>query len=314
MKTISGSNLLGATAILVTLIACGSRPSSFAVEVTLQPQTAAPATAKAATATIASAASTTVPATATAIPEAPHFPTPDVSKFPKDAHGRVLGGNQPIINYAPDMVTGKPCPRVKTWQPRALEPADGSKNTGNAFYVPDNPCVVQNAIDDFVEVAWAIPYFNDREGMLELERLYETDPVLIKGIARSFYQRSLVNKQYQRGFAYRLCNLPIFSLIDPNPSARLDNTGKVIEVWQVDVAQGLKTASCQTHDFVTGKAVRRGTFDAEKFKKEGYTVFAYWMFWSDQEQRWQLGGLASPFNKIKYDVVNRLYEMAKYKP
>lgn len=50
-----------------------------------------------------------------ALGTSPSLPTPDSSKFPKDTAGRVLGGNQPIINYAPDMVTGKPCPRITKW-------------------------------------------------------------------------------------------------------------------------------------------------------------------------------------------------------
>ena len=48
--------------------------------------------------------------------------------------------------------------------------------------------------------------------------------------------------------------------------------------------------------------------------REGFNVFTYFMFWSDKEQRWQFRGLASPYNKLKFDVVQQMYEAAPHKP
>ena len=192
-------DLITTMALAALAAGCASQPTPAAAPVATSASDAPISTAPAATSTI-SAAATLVPTQSanTSAPtqpaEAPHFPTPDAAKFPKDKSGRVLGGNQPIINYAPDMVTGKPCPRVTQWQPRALEQMSGPAGD---FFVASDPCVVQNAIDDFVQIAWAIPWYNDREQMLALEKLYLTDPVLKKGIDPEYFKRALEGKKYQ---------------------------------------------------------------------------------------------------------------------
>jgi hypothetical protein len=68
----------------------------------------------------------------------------DWSKVPRDKAGRPIGfGNRPLMNYSPTMITGKPCPRVARWGTRAA-----GEGEDPAIRVADNPCVIQNLIDD----------------------------------------------------------------------------------------------------------------------------------------------------------------------
>jgi hypothetical protein len=295
------------------LAACGGQPLALVTEAPTKAPAATPNATAVPTQAVVSATATTQQTITTAVSsEPPRFPTPDASKFPKDKAGRVLGGNQPIINYAPDMVTSKSCPRVTKWQPRPLKQVSGPAGD---YFVASDPCVVQNAIDDFVQIAWAIPWYNDREQMLELEKLYVTDPVLKKGIDPAYFKRGLEGKNYMETWiAYRLCDPALVSLIVPSEQSKMDRTGKVLELGLVDVTRDLKPTTCKTHRFDTGVLLSQGPVLGEADKQKGVTIFAFWMFWSDSTQRWQFGGLANPFGKLTLQQVQSLYNAAKYKP
>ena len=306
-------NLSLAVCLLSLVTACGQSGRWDDVPVTMTAQarntTAAPSSKMNAPSAAATAAATPT------IGAALRLPTPDPNKYPTDKAGHVLGGNVPIINYAPSLVTGKPCPRVKKWKALPLTTSTGEVANDNKLFVASDPCVVQNAIDDFVEIALAIPTFNDREKMLEIGKLYETDPVLIKGIEPGFVKQSLAQKKYYASFpGYRVCDPVTFNLIDPRPNAKMDRTGKVLEIGLIDVLSGMKPTSCKSFRFDTGIQIWAGKLDPKNYMREGFHIFTYWMFWSDKEQRWQFRGLASPYNRLKFDVVQQIYKAAPYKP
>ena len=97
---------------------------------------------------------TTIVATRTPPPQplispAP-LPTPTplpISQLPRDENGRIIGGAQfPVINYAPTMITGKPCPRVLKWEIEIVKMARPLRDYG----VSKDPCNSKNNMKRFL--------------------------------------------------------------------------------------------------------------------------------------------------------------------
>jgi hypothetical protein len=218
--------LSAALAAALALSACAGAPRPAAAPAAGQPAAAAPTAAPtdppAPTATIAPTA--TAAPTSTPAPTDTPAPTPRppdyYDRFPRDPDGRLIGlQDMPILNYSPTMITGKPCPRVKRWGVRriALEPP------AQPYYVVDNPCVIQNALDDGLRALffWPSGYPDQEYYKREIVPLLKTDPVaqwvLDEGARRDFSEKL--------GGGYRVCDKPTYTLLDVDAGVPLSPDG-----------------------------------------------------------------------------------------
>lgn len=181
--------LLHAVVAALAIAACSApvaSPQPRRVSPVAPSATATPQPTPSVMPTTTAAVSPTVPLQATPLQATPTA-TPDaqMSNFPKDERGRIIGGPYaPVINYSPSMITGKPCPRMKQWTFKVVRPAGLQ-----AYGVVDDPCVVQNAIDDYVRTRFALPAFNTPDSMKEIAPLYDTDPALLNGLSDALGMR-----------------------------------------------------------------------------------------------------------------------------
>jgi hypothetical protein len=236
-----------------------------------EPSRQAPATAEgtrfetrvAATPTGTPAPEPTVPVTpaasspiATATTAAP--PTrSDARNLPRDEHGRVMGGPyEPIVNYSPDMITGRPCPRVTRWTFRLVPLSPPLQPYG----IADDPCVIQNAVDDYARTAFAQPAFNTPESMREVAPLYASDPALLDGLDETIHTSLL--KYYLDGTAtYNSCDKPVYRLLDVDAHTPLvaDSggavSGKVLRLTVLRSAIGVQPFTCRLLSYKDSAAV-----------------------------------------------------------
>ena len=183
---------------------------------TAQAQTAPTATRTPAPARTAAARTPAPGRTAVARTPAPAVtPTPlpgYYDRLPRDKKGRIIGrGSIPIINYTPTMITGKRCPRVKQWDVRRIDLPDPL----NDIYVADNPCVVQNMLDDVLPMLYYQPSGWDPDTMRnKIIPEARKDPDFFR-LTSSYLQDDVLNFWEQK--SYMQCDKPIFMLLDVGP-------------------------------------------------------------------------------------------------
>ena len=115
--------------------------------------------------------------------------------LPRDENGRIIGGAQfPVINYAPTMMTGKPCSRVLKWEIEIVKMPPPLRDYG----VSKDPCVVQNAVDDLSRTLWFNPAFNTPESMAEVDKVYDRDPMNMLGVERTLRESMIALYRRQR--------------------------------------------------------------------------------------------------------------------
>lgn len=111
--------------------------------------------------------------TPTPVPLPPYY-----DQLPRDKQGRVLGyPHAPILNYTPTMVTGRRCPRVRSWTVRLT-----SKPNEKPAGVFSNPCVVQNALDDTLGIMFFYPvgHWDTRAYRRDVLPLLNKDPMALR--------------------------------------------------------------------------------------------------------------------------------------
>jgi hypothetical protein len=144
-----------------------------------------------------------------------------------------------IANYAPDMVTSKPCPRVTAWTFKVVDMESPFQDYG----IVDDPCVVQNAIDDLVKVAPVLPLLNTPQSAQESVSRLETDPALIAGIEPNL--RAALVKGYRGGTAaYVRCDQPAEWRLDVDARSPLvANMGGGVDGRAIQLTLRLSDAS-----------------------------------------------------------------------
>lgn len=340
------------SALLLTLVACGRsttetrndwrvesavaatprRPTSQVTQV--QPK-GTPQRAPTRTAAAVPATPTPVQATQERLPERLLAPVDDAgfwARFPKDPSGRVIGGTfRPVLNYAPDMITGKRCPRVTDW---TLDFSVEDKLPNMAVAMPSNPCVLQNAIDDYVRTLFASPVGYTREAFVrDVAPLYQTDPALTRGLS-VLYRTSLVDLVVAGKGAYLACDRPIYHLIDTSQSAWVltNNTGEVaspragqtIELRLLTVAvtpDGTDIAPyrCALRSHTDGALLRSQVLSAEALaggrSLPPGAYYAVWLSYDASSRAWVDQGLTQPRQGDGFQALARsLYAAAPVKP
>jgi hypothetical protein len=179
----------------------------------------------------------------------------DWSKVPRDKAGRPVGfGNMPLVNYSPTMITGKPCPRMARWGTRAVDPATP------AVRVVDNPCVIQNLIDDIAPALWFFPNGWDTETYQKVVRplVQRNEPLFRNGVSwsNSSYMGPSVAQRWQN-WRYFVCDKPVYLLVDISGDQLIDqranDTGRMFQVWFFLTTPDFSPFSCRSYSHKDGK-------------------------------------------------------------
>lgn len=206
----------------------------------------------------AQASSTQTPAAQTPIPTPVPLP-PYYDQLPRDKQGRVLGyPRAPILNYTPTMVTGKRCPRVKSWTVRRT-----SKPNEKPAGVFSNPCVVQNALDDTLGMLFFDPFghWDRRAYRRDVLPLLDKDPMALRlpRIVREEILKKMPDTSRDR---YVVCDKPVYMLIDVSPEQPVHYQEDTQKFWPNNMqilmyvaAGNAEPFTCTWYDTNTGKAV-----------------------------------------------------------
>lgn len=241
------------------------------------------------------ATSTVLPVTAI-LPSSPtlvpaSLPTEILARLPKDERGRTIGGSYiPLMNYSPTMITGKPCPRVKTWTFKVVKMPEPLQDYG----ISDNPCVVQNAVDDLVRTLWFYIGNNTPESMRDVERVYDTDPMNVLGV-ESTYRDSLIRYYREGKQVYSRCNKPLYHLIvaDARTPLIANNSGEVSgQVIQISILKTTKDVSAYQCDAIAYKDGRvtlqySVTDDMLRSGADGVAE-TYFLQWISKNAHWRI--------------------------
>lgn len=192
--------------------------------------------------------------TPTPVPLPPYY-----DQLPRDKKGRVLGyPRAPILNYTPTMVTGKRCPRVRSWTVRLT-----SKPNEKPAGVFSNPCVVQNALDDTLSILFFYPlgHWDTRAYRRDVLPLLNKDPMALR-MPRIMREEILKDAQDTSKDRYVVCDKPVYMLIDVSPEQPVHYQEDTQKFWpnsmfiRMFVAAGnAEPFTCTWYDANTGKAV-----------------------------------------------------------
>lgn len=295
--------------VLAAFSACG-RPAPL-------PPTPTPLAEFAPTAT-AAPSSTPAPtltpaATSTLAPTETPPPAPRSVAFPKDTQGRVLGGAFPILNYSPKLVTGKDCPRVTAWGVKTVR-----FENGLSLGVIDNPCAIQNAVDDFALAAGADPSFLSPEHMRATAPLYAADPLLSK-LFPDWWRQRFVDGGAFASFSHYVCDKPVYRLLNVTGTTPTANANpKVQQIHFALVSERFEPFRCAM------RRNRDGALDesADRFVRTGqdvageraFPVYVMCALWNDSVARWQFQVAAPLRTHYSLDFVRTLYEAGSVKP
>lgn len=192
--------------------------------------------------------------TPTPVPLPPYY-----DQLPRDKQGRVLGyPRAPILNYTPTMVTGKRCPRVKSWTVRLT-----SKPNEKPAGVFSNPCVVQNALDDTLGIMFFYPggHWDTRAYRRDVLPLLNKDPMALR--MPGFMREDIIKRMQDTSKdSYLVCDKPVYMLIDVSPEQPVHYQEDTQKFWlnnmyiRMYVAAGnAEPFKCTRYDVNTGKVL-----------------------------------------------------------
>jgi len=229
----------------------------------------------------------------------------DWSKVPRDKAGRPVGfGNMPLVNYSPTMITGKPCPRVARWSTRALNPDDPNPAAA-AIRVVDNPCVIQNLIDDIAPALWFFPSGWDAETYQKVVRplVQRNDPLFRNGVLWDDPKAMGPSVRNWQAWHYFVCDKPVYLLVDIDKNQIIDqranDTGRVFQVWFFLTTPDFSPFKCRAYSHQDGKLVYElvATEAEMNGKPKVWMSIPYTVVYSDG--RWRIGGVEGD---VQYDV------------
>jgi len=218
----------------------------------------------------------------------------DWSKAPRDKAGRPVGfGNRPLMNYSPTMITGKPCPRVTRWGTRAA-----GEGEDPAIRVVDNPCVIQNLIDDIAPALWFFPNGWDTETYQKVVRplVQRNDPLFRNGVL--FGRRIDIGTAIVQRFEdwrYFVCDKPVYLLVDISGSQLIDqranDSGTMFQVWFFMTTPDFSGFTCRSYSHKDGKLVNEWKItDAEmNAMPPAWVSIPYTVLYHDG--RWRIAGV-----------------------
>lgn len=220
----------------------------------------------------------------------------------------------PYVNYAPTMITGKRCPRLTTWTWQVVKLDPPLRPYG----IADDPCVVQNAVDDFVRTEFADPAVNTPESMPAIEPLYDSDPALRDGLQAPL--RESVLKNYRDGRTpYYECDKPRFKLLDVSARTPLiaDNNGRVsgnaMQLTVLVVARDVEPYACRLLSYKDGKQIASFALTEVQLKGQ-QRVLKVGLLWNAAAKRWSVYDYGSAEIENFHATAKALWDAAPYKP
>jgi hypothetical protein len=238
-----------------------------------------------------------------------------LARLPKDEQGRVIGGPYvPYLNYSPTVITGKKCPRLTKWTWKVIPLDPPLRPYGQV----DDPCVIQNAVDDFVRTEFADPAVNTPASMKKIEPLYATDPAIVDGLMPAIRDSYL--KYYREGKTpYYVCDKPRFKLLDVSPRSPLiaNNDGKVsgnaIQLTVYVVSQNIEPFTCQLLSLTNNTRIGALTKTAAQLRGK-QRVLQVNLLWNPSKARWVVYDFASADVDNFYQAARTLWDAAPFKP
>lgn len=325
MVSLKKQVVAGCAFMAVLLSACGSSNdwSPQPARVLAAEATAPRATVRPASPTTAPRASPTAAQAASVIITPTPLPDSYWDKFPKDEKGRVIGGKVfPVLNYSPTMVTGKPCPRIKKWTYKVM--LDAPVPPLQAAAAPSNPCVIQNAIDDYVRTLFTIGLATTQQEAHAVAKLFETDPALIKGVD-DVQRQTWIDASKQGKYVYAVCDKQIYRLIDTTHKAPLvsNNDGSIaphiLEIRVMNIAAGLQPYDCEWKQISDNKVLFKDSITAKSIQ-EGISLppgsyNRIWLRYSLKTNSWQDFTFGRSMNSAMFlTVANQLLADSPIQP
>lgn len=238
-----------------------------------------------------------------------------LARLPKDEKGRVIGGPYvPYLNYSPTMISGKTCPRVTKWTWKVINLEPPLRPYGQV----DDPCVVQNAVDDFVRTEFADPAVNTPESMRDIEPLYATDPAIVDGLMPAMRDSYL--RLYREGRTpYYVCDRPRLKLLDVSPRSPLlaNNDGKVsgnvIQLTVYVVSQNIEPFTCRLLSLKNNALVSTLTKTEAQLRGK-QRVLQVSLLWNAAKGRWVVYDFGPAEVDNYYQAAKSLWDAAPLKP
>lgn len=185
---------------------------------------------------------------------------------------------------------GVPCPRVTQWTFTVIKLQSPLRSYG----ISDDPCVVQNAVDDLLQVLPFYPAFNTSETFAELAKRYNSDPALINGVEKTL--RSSWLEAYRQGRQnYNRCDKPVYHLLNVSPRTPLlanndgSVSGRVIQISLLRATRDVSPFTCQFVSYADGTVKGQFAVKADMIAgKAPARQVTFDLMWDARVQRWVL--------------------------
>ncbi|NJM41199.1 MAG: hypothetical protein HC853_10740 [Anaerolineae bacterium] len=152
--------------------------------------------------------------------------------------------------------------------------------------------MVQNAVDDFVRTLYFYPAYQTPESMKEVDKIYDTDPMNVKGVAEPL-RKSMI-KQYRDGKGvYHVCDKPLYLLLSvdarsplaADPIGRV--TGRRLRITLLKATKDVEPFECKFISYKGDSIIRTFTLTKADLQKGAkFVSFQYDLLWNPQTKTW----------------------------
>ena len=226
------------------------------------------------------------------------------------------GGNFPFLNYAPTLITGKPCPRAKEWDVENLTPPYSNKPV---IVTLSDDCVYQNAIDYYVAIAWAEPQFNRPSQIKALETELLKDSLknsfaldtTSSSIAITTTWHDVTSGRWYRYYNYLTCNTPdggrMYRLLDTQPLYNPVDKELFLPYFMVPETPG--PYHCEYRNVTSDQVIFQFGFGADELNSEKavFSIRFAQMQFDPKTARWKFVGDTGQ-SSVGFDYVDELYK------
>ena len=188
------------------------------------------------------------------------------------------------------MITGKPCPRVTKWDVDVVKLQAPLRSYG----VSQDPCMVQNAVDDLARTLFFYPPMQTPETMRAVDKIYDSDPLNVKGVEKTLRASWIAAYRSGEG-VYHRCDKPVMRLIVADARAPLiaNNDGKVsgqaIQLIVLRATPDLSPFACAFVAYKDGTVKGGYAVTAEDMRQPfGVKVHVYNLLWNATTKHWQV--------------------------
>jgi hypothetical protein len=250
----------------------------------------------------------TVAAVAPQITATPYIKFSMTGQFLVDKAGRPLGGNAPFLNYSPSFYTGKPCPRMDKW---SVDKIQVDKYT--TLEKLRDRCVLQNALDDYMEIAWADDWYLTVDQYKAKYDNFKSDPLMMARNSPFAIELTFRDEDWKNGWVGQ-CDKPLYRLIVPDTFGQAESEGTIVYIKFVRVAKDLQPYRCKGISIKDGHTEDIPPVTAQSLaSKKAIQMDYVQMAWSKKLNRWQvLSYIGADYLDSK--TLKQVYQKAATKP